>query len=320
MFWKKSPSPEHVYTAIEDDESVGASSVPSALEKQRRDYWRYSRLVPLIAWQIMLSVVMFLAGAAVTAASSPRHCAPDGQDTRPLTDRQCVEQLSVYSPLLDLVEYEQRNWTDPMAGSDSGYVGRPTKEMEKKWDAISQGKLQFSFLSMVAIPYEKLSLLDRVEYGDGHHHGSRFITVPPGNPHPSSPGGYVGIVEVFHHLHCLNILRQYIWIDTYAPPPGEAGTRGEDDQDDERPPLPKWMHHEARKHTDHCVDVLRQALTCNADVTPYLIYKGEGNGGDEFWPEGSREDFESMHKCRKLEPLLEYFQDNGLKIDPPHVG
>lgn len=38
-----------------------------------------------------------------------------------------------------MVEYEERNWTDPAAGAVSGYVGRPTREMERKWDAISNG-------------------------------------------------------------------------------------------------------------------------------------------------------------------------------------
>ncbi|TLD11784.1 hypothetical protein PspLS_11651 [Pyricularia sp. CBS 133598] len=152
MFWNRRPKPEHVYTVIEDDESVGASSPPSPLKKQGGNQWRYSRLMPFVAWQVMLCVIMFLTGAIIIAASSPRHNPPEHQQTRPPSDLQCTEQLSVYSPLLDLVEYEHCNWTDPMAGSDSGYVGRLTKEMEKKWDAISQ-------VSMVAIPYENSHFL-----------------------------------------------------------------------------------------------------------------------------------------------------------------
>ncbi|TLD15799.1 uncharacterized protein PgNI_02499 [Pyricularia grisea] len=159
----------------------------------------------------------------------------------------------------------------------------------------------------IVIPFEKLPLLNRTE--NPSRHGSRFVTARAGVPHPSSPGGYVGVTEVFHHLHCLNVLRQHVWKDAYAP----AGAHGKAEKD-ERPPLPATLRREARAHADHYVDTLRQAFICTADVTPYLIYAG-GDGSD--WPpKNSREDFKGLYKYRKFKPLLKYVWDNGIMVRP----
>lgn len=179
----------------------------------------------------------------------------------------------------------------------------------------------------IVLPFDKLPELNRTE----PKRGSRFMTVPPGVPHPSSPGGYVGVTEVFHHLHCLNMLRQYIWRDEYAP----ASEDGHKDPSG-KPPLPFMLRHKAREHTSHCVETLRQALMCNADVTPYLVYVGDGEGDghgvgshvhprdlqaptrsrDVVPPSQAKEDFQAMHKCRKFEPLLKYVWDNGVIVKP----
>ncbi|KAL7910459.1 hypothetical protein GGI35DRAFT_493061 [Trichoderma velutinum] len=64
------------------------------------------------------------------------------------------------------------------------------------------------------------------------------------NPH--DPSTYVGILEVFHQLHCLNYIRHGYYIpeqrDLY-PDPGKDAT-----------------------HADHCFDFLRQNLMCWSDT------------------------------------------------------
>ncbi|KAI6322301.1 hypothetical protein MCOR29_004806 [Pyricularia oryzae] len=300
MFWKRQTSFNQEYAAIQDMDSVGSHSSADPPLEQPSHHWGCGRVMLGFAWQVMLCTAMFLAGSVITAAILPRQHQFHRPGTALSTDRQCAAQLGVYSPLLEVVEYEEHNWTDPAAGAVSGYVGRPTREMERKWDAISN-------VPAIVIPFEKLPLLNRTE--DPSRHGSRFVTARAGVPHPSSPGGYVGVTEVFHHLHCLNVLRQHVWRDAYAP----AGAHGEAEED-ERPPLPATLRREARAHADHCVDTLRQALMCTADVTPYLIYAG-GDGSD--WPpKDSREDFEGLHKCRRFEPLLKYVWDNGIVVRP----
>jgi hypothetical protein len=101
---------------------------------------------------------------------------------------------------------------------------------------------------------------------------------------------------VFHHLHCLNVLRQALWVHEY--PEGLV------------PSLFKYNSPAvARKHADHCISTLHQALTCNADLTPYLLYDSTGQGAGI-----AREDFQATHKCKRFEPIFEWVHKNGVVV------
>lgn len=113
---------------------------------------------------------------------------------------------------------------------------------------------------------------------------------------PAGQEGYIAGVEVFHHLHCLNVLRQALWVADYPPHL-----------------VPSLFRYNspavARKHADHCISTLHQALTCNADLTPYLLYDSTGKGAGV-----AREDFQATHKCKKFEPLVDWITENGVII------
>ncbi|CCF43909.1 hypothetical protein CH063_13478, partial [Colletotrichum higginsianum] len=55
------------------------------------------------------------------------------------SDRYCAAQLSIWSPLLEAVEYEERDWENTYIIGDSGFTGPPTAELEAKWINVSQG-------------------------------------------------------------------------------------------------------------------------------------------------------------------------------------
>ncbi|KAK8110390.1 uncharacterized protein PG998_006847 [Apiospora kogelbergensis] len=61
--------------------------------------------------------------------------------------------------------------------------------------------------------------------------------------------GYYTTVAVYHGLHCVQRLHHYLYPDHYYP----------DLDEDERFTL--------LRHTEHCLDWLREYLTCNADTT-----------------------------------------------------
>jgi hypothetical protein len=144
----------------------------------------------------------------------------------------------------------------------------------------------WSLVPSVVIPPERLPFLNRsVEQG--------FVPVYPNSTH-----GYIAGVEVFHHLHCLNVLRQYAWHDSY---PEEL-----------LPSLFKYNSPLAvRAHVDHCIETLRLALMCNADVTPYLLYEQKAEPGLDV---PAREDFEAFHKCKKFDRLLDWVKINGVVV------
>lgn len=154
-------------------------------------------------------------------------------------------------------------------------------------------KLQFETnrtscpVPLVVIPPERVPFLNRsVDQG---------FVLAKGRSQGTT--GYIAGVEVFHHLHCLNVLRQYTWKDSYP--------------DDMIPSLFKLNTPVvARAHADHCIDTLRQALMCAADVTPYLVYKAEPAPGSHV---AAREDFQAYHKCRNFDHLLDWIKENGVE-------
>ncbi|KAK2005250.1 hypothetical protein LZ32DRAFT_546454 [Colletotrichum eremochloae] len=194
------------------------------------------------------------------------------------SDKYCAAQLGIWSPLVELIEYEELNWESDSVMADSGFSGPPTPELEARWMNISQ-------VPAIIVPAEQLSSLNRSPEG--------FVPVSASSP----SSGYIAGVEVFHHLHCLNALRQIVWQDSYSK--------------DTLPEILVKAPELARKHADHCIGTLRQALMCNSDITPYLIRKT-----DDRSP-GSppiQEDFEAFHKCRKFPQILEWVYENGIPL------
>ena len=136
----------------------------------------------------------------------------------------------------------------------------------------------------VLVPPERISSLNRsIEEG--------FVEAEPPASH-----GYIAGVEVFHHLHCLNVVRQFAWRDRY--PEGLM------------PTLLKYNSPAvARAHVDHCIETLREALTCNADLTPYLWYKYAGDGDGP-----AKEDFQATHKCKRFDRIVDWVKENGVNV------
>lgn len=140
-----------------------------------------------------------------------------------------------------------------------------------------------SSAGIVLIPPERLPSLNRSTEED-------FVEVEKG-----SISGYIGEIEVFHHLHCLNFVRQYIWSESYN-----------EDQ------LPSLLNHEGERsgevnklHASHCIEVMRQALMCNADLTPYLMFKTPGEASPVT------EDFNASHKCKKFDRIMDWMKANS---------
>ncbi|KAF6788128.1 hypothetical protein CSOJ01_15098 [Colletotrichum sojae] len=101
-------------------------------------------------------------------------------------------------------------------------------------------------------------------------------------PIPDDKGYYVVSLNVFHQLHCLNMLRKRIWSDeVYA-------------ADDELMGI---------EHLEHCIDALRQSLMCSADVTPIpWIWREEDHEAKAV--------AEIAHTCRDFEAIRAWAKEN----------
>jgi len=187
------------------------------------------------------------------------------------SDKECTAQLSIWSPLFDAVEYEQRDWTSGLSASE--FSGPPTPELEAKWSEITNS-------GTVLLSPERISSLNRsVEQG--------FVEATV-----DSISGFIAEIEVFHHLHCLNFVRQYIWLDFY--PVGQIPSL-----------MTQGKIEVNRLHATHCIEVLRQALTCNADLTPYLLYKTPNAESPVT------EDFNANHKCKRFDLIMDWMKENS---------
>lgn len=118
---------------------------------------------------------------------------------------------------------------------------------------------------------------------------------------PENPT-YGGMLEVFHQLHCLNLIRMATWpIDRFDKNWGDLYP------EDLTEPVG------ARMHVDHCIEALRLSLMCYADVTPMVIIR------DESRALGSYADFDMHHKCRDFDKLVEWVDRTGTDIPPTNT-
>ncbi|KAL8950912.1 MAG: hypothetical protein Q9222_003078 [Ikaeria aurantiellina] len=93
---------------------------------------------------------------------------------------------------------------------------------------------------------------------------------------PSDKSKGVYLLEAYHHLHCLRILRKTFWEAIEQQP----------------------YTYEPGPHMEHCFDTLRQSVQCNADNTPLYSF-GDNTAGDG-----------QLHKCRDWDQLREYATAN----------
>lgn len=143
----------------------------------------------------------------------------------------------------------------------------------------------------VRIPADKLPTLNRT-FDLGQSRTARRIE--------DDEGGHYALVEVFHQLHCLNLIRQYTWKDYYARHPEIVNA----------PADLLTSEVESRMHVDHCIEALRLALMCHGDTTPYLVMD------DASAPLGIKADFSAHHKCRNFSALQEWIVVNQINGAP----
>ena len=115
------------------------------------------------------------------------------------------------------------------------------------------------------------------------------LQVPPEYGH----GGdvYVASVAVLHKIHCLDFLRMNIYFDYYL---GEA-----------YPDREVTEGHQG--HTNHCLEVVRQWLVCDAstDVVPFIWYE-----------DSQAIDYIMNDKCGNFDGITEWAADRALTLNP----
>jgi len=141
----------------------------------------------------------------------------------------------------------------------SKYRGSPSPELDAEWEKLySTGAMAISKFEMLRI--QKL--------------------VPSSVELPEEPEeSYQAGLEVFHQIHCLDMIRRYSYFEHYSVI------------------QPEFARPMMRIHTDHCIEMLRQTLMCNSDLHVYTY--NWVDRVEHSWP-----DFSTTKMCRNFDDVL----------------
>jgi len=177
----------------------------------------------------------------------------------------------------------------------------PSPEVDAAWERISRKSSPLSSLS----PSGKVSTDSPALHTDIGMHAMTRTEVEGIGKNASEcaktqpdwgygPDAYMSEIDVFHQLHCLNSLRKtnilhydYYWGKTWG----------------YEPPVM------FESHIDHCIDILRQNLMCNADVE-MLTYNWRKTQHNPF------PDIGAVKLCRDFEALVKWQEEVELKDEP----
>lgn len=257
---KKAFSPLSQNSSMDEQTSPFLDS-PTA-EGMDHTYQREPASIP--RWALCLNTGLFVASIALFFGSVVMHSLGP-------TDRECSTRMAAYSPVMDAVEYEWVTFENEFSTAPTKYRGKPNAGLEQAWTDLWK-------YGAFPVPINKIEALNQSKDID-------WRRVNPGVP--DSPT--VGLLEGFHQIHCLNLIRQYTYKDDWDYS-NESSWHG-------GPEMVRW-------HVDHCIETLRMNLMCTADVTPYLIW----NDPDGF--DGESPSFNTLHKCRKWEPIVDWVKEH----------
>ncbi|KAL2137767.1 hypothetical protein VTI28DRAFT_8324 [Corynascus sepedonium] len=191
-----------------------------------------------------------------------------------LSNLAATPQSSIYSPATPIVKYENVRYNLTPIMDWSPYVGKGP-EVDEAWEQISR-------VGDMMISREEVERL-------GMSLDSLKITDPR-----TGKVGYRAAIEVFHQLHCLNLLRQYTWKEYYVNVGGDVAADPED----------------VRGHVDHCLETLRMNLMCQADVGVFTFKVYPELGDDDPWP-----DFSTVHTCRNFDDIRDWARGRAVTWD-----
>ena len=197
--------------------------------------------------------------------------------------------LSVFSEAVKpAIKTSQRRFTSPIRAYDNGTLymvfpdneprytttGGTFEEVDEAWDTLLRGRY-------VRLKDDEISWMNQ----DAFHQDLGIIDLD--DPGKLEPGVYGG-PDMLHSLHCLNALRKHIDVDHYG----------------NHLKLPEQYR---RMHIDHCIDQLRQAITCHGDMTPVSLRKVD-LGDHQI---GLLGETERMHTCRNGMDLKQWWWNRG---------
>ncbi|KAG2148153.1 uncharacterized protein EDB93DRAFT_1250211 [Suillus bovinus] len=182
------------------------------------------------------------------------------------------DDIAIYSPANGAVEPMVVKFNGTI-GWPSIYRGPPSPEIDAAWNRIAHDVLP-----------TRMSLEEILKAGE--------VDSPSKVKYPEEfGGGFMVSMEAPHQLHCLNLLRKASWPEYYE---------ATDVLFQDTPEV-------VRMHLDYCIEMLRQNMMCNADVTVITW----------DWVRGQKyplPNFNTRHQCRNYEKILDWAVEHAVHI------
>ncbi|ORX96154.1 hypothetical protein BCR34DRAFT_443406, partial [Clohesyomyces aquaticus] len=250
------------YRSVPVEEEPPLSSRDDSASENEKWEWRAEkdgigsliRNVSMSHWAWILQGVMLSASITFFAVGVCMRSSTKQADAIPMT----------WSPVNEAIKYEIKHFDlGPIPSGPFVGVG---DAVDAKWDWATDG------IPDTMVTREEMLKMNMDPAG------ALEITDPQ-----TGKRGFRVAIEVFHQLHCLNLLRQANHKSYYAPLGGDTAAEPED------------LH----GHLDHCIDALRQFVMCQAD-TNVFPFRFPFNDGDP-WP-----DYSSPRMCRNYEKIRDW--------------
>ncbi|TQV91039.1 tat pathway signal sequence [Cordyceps javanica] len=173
------------------------------------------------------------------------------------------------SPAIPAIKWEEHKFSlEDKIQEKGSFSGKPNADLDKAWHDL------LNYENIIIEP-EIMAHYDRLDVG---------VAVPEG-------GGYLGTLNVYHELHCLKRLHQYMYPDYYF---GD---------------LTAEQHEMNRLHNEHCIDFLRQSSMCHGDIG-LITYE---------WHDNSRIPVANatMHQCVNWQQLDDWTRARSVDMMKP---
>ncbi|KAF8990219.1 hypothetical protein BDQ17DRAFT_1372190 [Cyathus striatus] len=165
---------------------------------------------------------------------------------------------TVYSPAGHVIEYEVKTFSQSLVPSRTPFQGPPSPEMDMRWhDLYGVGISTLSKSEADRLP-NKTSVI------------------------PGEPGHYIASLTVFHHLHCINSIRQTLYPDYY--------------------PHMSLKNQTMFEHIEHCVDIIRQAIMCNPDIST-MVWQWDSRANRSIAA------LDVVHSCRNFDKIKQWAEE-----------
>ncbi|MCJ1314482.1 hypothetical protein MMC25_008164 [Agyrium rufum] len=191
------------------DETLLGKEMPLTNFQDGRPWWR--RYAPLMISHVI--IFGLYSGVLYMVGNRARACMVHGPSL-------------LTSPATKAIFYEERALTLESTIQDKGpYAHAPNPDVDASWSELLKN-------TNIEVPTEIMRKLGREDIG---------IKLPDRE-------GYAGSLQVYHQIHCVKRLHQYMYPDYYFK-----------DFDDH-------MKEMNRLHSEHCIDFLRQSMMCLGDI------------------------------------------------------